>query len=815
MATVSKKTKKQSQKAPKGRPFSTSIISRPAVEDTTQVTALSSFSPDGYHFAFLSLAVDKHRLRIYHAETGQSISEHIVESARVSCLSWGTYEPLDRSGIDQDGTASPSKKKRKKRNSTAPADVPQPDAVQVVMLGLSDGTILLFSPIHGRVLQTLIHTTSTSAILSVVSVKDEEGSKIWTSGADGSVRLWDAGKNDVLGSWKNDNRIPYSRLAIQPRSSDEDVHLLAAHHSIRLLAADPSFTDLDGKSPQQVANFTGHASNVTELQWDSSSPNSNRFFSIAEADRFVYLWELPTGSTTEGKAIASIPLDSDARRIALCIPPTESMNKKSKQQLLALSATGAISIYPIPTEIATPASSKGTQHKLPTLTSRTNLSASSKNASATARIADASFASGEEGHVRIARVVGGIRPVFDNIRYIDDAGEFIPNVVIDDVPLNLPEESSLPAILNKRYAEKPSLAVGSGVDLGQDAEMDDIPSRDVDGDLDVDLAELSLGQRLTALSGGGIDGAPSSSGSGSEDSDEDDDGENKGSGEDAEDVSLPSGSSKKKKKRSTKKSKGSELPVVPANSLTRTLIQALHSSDSRLIEMCLAHSDTGLIRNTVRRLPPQLAVPLINACVERLGRGARAGTMKGGGAASSSQRGSGLVNWVKAVLAVHSGHLMTIPDLVARLSSLHATLTARLALHESLLSLSGKLDMVLSQIEMRSSVAPAPLVPKKGGDKANKSRKQVQRYVEGESDEGSEDEEDKMEVEVEAGSGDDGSIEDVELGGSGDESDEDDDDDEEDDDEEDEDDDEEPTMNGFIDDEADEASTDEEEDESE
>jgi len=164
--------------------------------------------------------------------------------------------------------------------------------------------------------------------------------------------------------------------------------------------------------------------------------------------------------------------------------------------------------------------------------------------------------------------------------------------------------------------------------------MDDLELRNVDGDLDVELAELSLGQRLTALSG--ADAQPPSN------SDDD------------------SPETRPAKISSRTKNTGELAGVVPANSLTRTLIQALHSSDSRLLETCLSHSDQGLIRNTVRRLPPQLAVPLITACVERLGRGARAGNMKGGGGGASSQRGTGLITWVKTVLAVHSGHLMTV-----------------------------------------------------------------------------------------------------------------------------------------------------------
>lgn len=119
------------------------------------------------------------------------------------------------------------------------------------------------------------------------------------------------------------------------------------------------------------------------------------------------------------------------------------------------------------------------------------------------------------------------------------------------------------------------------------------------------------------------------------------------------------------KTKSTKKRAQQEVIVVPANSLTRTIIQALHSSDTRLLETCLAHSDSVLIYNTVKRLPPQLAIPLVTACVERLGRGARASNAKGGGGGASSQRGTGLITWIKAVLTVHAGHLMTVrlPDI--------------------------------------------------------------------------------------------------------------------------------------------------------
>jgi len=166
-----------------------------------------------------------------------------------------------------------------------------------------------------------------------------------------------------------------------------------------------------------------------------------------------------------------------------------------------------------------------------------------------------------------------------------------------------------------------------------------------------------------------------------------------------------------------------------------------------------------------------------------------------------------------------------MPDLVARLAGLHATLTARLTLRESLLSLSGRLDMVLQQVDLRATAAPAPLAHSGKKGKATAAAgpvgtRQPRRYVEGESEQEAE----AMDVELEEGS-DVGSVEDIELGAEsgseGDDADADmdgedeeeeeeyeeglDEDDDGEDSEEDSEGDEGPWLNGFIDDEAEEA----------
>ncbi|KAJ4499297.1 hypothetical protein C8R41DRAFT_864073 [Lentinula lateritia] len=754
--STSDKSKKNQTKQSKSRPIATSTISQPVVEDSSSLTALSSFSSKGDFFAYLSLAIDKHRLRIYDPATGQSVAEHIVNSARVSSLSWHYLSTV----ISSTGLP-PSKKKRRKSQASEDA---QSGSTQTVALGLSDGSVVFFSPTHGRVLSTLSHPSSTSAILSLVGEEHSRdgSSNVWTSGADGVIRLWNVHRNEMRGSWKNDDRIPYTSMALRSLPDNENPELLVAHHSIRLLSIE---SNLANQKPKDLASFTGHASSIKMLQWDTSASPCRRFVSMAENDRVISLWDLTTS-----KMVASVQLDSDARYISL---------SASTSTLLTLAASGKVSVYPIPDEVVPPASSNRTQHKIPTLLPRSTLFVSSKGNSS--HLVASSFVEGSSRSIRVVRIVGGIRPVFNVLDCQDDDGNFIPEVVIPDISLDTMPESRQ-GVPNKRYTESLA-AIGSGINLGQDEDLDNLDVQNVEGHLDVDIAELSLGQRLTAVSG-------------------------------ADDVQGDSDSEPSSNKKQKSKSTQDGLSVVPAASLTRTLIQALHSSDSRLMETCLAHSDTTLIRNTVRRLPPQLAVPLITACVERLGRGARAGNMKGGGGGASSQRGTGLLIWVKTVLSVHGGHLMTMPDLVARLSGLHSILTSRLTLQDSLLSLSGRLDMVLSQIEMRSSTAPAPIALKSGKPSSVARTVEKTHYVEGES----EDEDPPMDVEVEVDSGnEDADIEDIELGGSSQEESEEEEDNDNDNEEEEEDDDDEedPTMNGFIDDEAEEEFTDEEGDESE
>lgn len=249
MSSVPPKSKKPRVKPPRGRPVATSAISHPAVEDASALTHFSSFSPDGLLFAHVSLAVDKHRLRVYDVVTKQSVAEHVAEGAKITSSCWVQVRQPDQAAEDEGESLPQPKKKRKKRNSLAIADsAASAPASQVIALGLSNGSLIIFSPSHARVTRWLSHPLSTTAILSLSPQKNSDGSAslLWTSSADGSVRVWDVWKNSVTTSWNSGERISYSALSVKPKeySGEDQLDFIAANHSIRLLSLSSSSDEM-------------------------------------------------------------------------------------------------------------------------------------------------------------------------------------------------------------------------------------------------------------------------------------------------------------------------------------------------------------------------------------------------------------------------------------------------------------------------------------------------------------------------------------------------------------------------------------------
>lgn len=379
-----------SAKAKKSRPQSTAAISYPQVNEASVTSQISQFSPDGTFFALLALAVDKHRLRVFDTSTGSSVVEQTLD-AHVSSLKWMS---LDLTQNGERPLTSPAKKRKKTTAAAAAAPNQEVSKSLLICLGLSNGSLVLFSPKHARVMRTLAHPASLSPVVAVAPGSDP--THTWSSSADGTLRWWNAARNELVGSWKYGlEGMPCSALAAHPDHGQMAV--LVGHHAIRLLSV--SVSDSETEKPIQKASFTGHASAIHHLKWDQLHPS--RFISTATGDRVIQLWAMPSPPSAEGNMVASIPLDGFVRDTSL-------LSTENTSTLLTVSATGKVAVFDMPFN---PKSSG----KMTTFSPGSVVTAPSKKGDEDVVVVAASFLPTKPGHLRIARLKGGVKPIFEDV----------------------------------------------------------------------------------------------------------------------------------------------------------------------------------------------------------------------------------------------------------------------------------------------------------------------------------------------------------------------------------------------------------------
>merc|ERR1712098_81607 len=159
------------------------------------------------------------------------------------------------------------------------------------------------------------------------------------------------------------------------------------------------------------------------------------------------------------------------------------------------------------------------------------------------------------------------------------------------------------------------------------------------------------------------------------------------------------GSSQHGRKRQVTKQNENSLPVEERLSLmgtyssssssprtdtmTQLLVQGLHSNDSRILDSVLDRADLTLIDNTVRKLPVEAVLPLVTV-LQRF--------IRGRGVVHASH-----AKWLKSVLSIHTGYLVSVPDCQDILSPVYALLEARTQNYSQVLQLRGKLNMMMKQ----------------------------------------------------------------------------------------------------------------------
>ncbi|KAF9087328.1 WD repeat-containing protein 43 [Mortierella sp. GBA35] len=511
----------------------------------------------------------------------------------------------------------------------------------VLALGHTNGQISIYSLAHGRVLHQLSGSHTGKVNDFCFSASGTRG---FSAGEDGLICEWDIGQGVEMGKFHGDSsniNKPVKKIQL----NHEENMILTAGHSMKLW---------DLETREVIKSFTGHASAITNVVF---SANDKFLASTAEQDRFINLWDCTRDNQQEGN-ITALTLDNTVSHID--ISPSNAV--------LAISEEGTAGLWQN-AQTASGTSSVGSKaSKKKRYTTRPCdclvKIESSRGDRAVIPLLGGVFT--PQGQMILARG-SNIKPVFEKVDFQNEDGSLKEKeMVLTRAPVTgfLMDESAQTAnnlkATKKVYDETAVTVVGAA---------------------DFALAQPGLAETM-------------------DEDDQSDDGEGSDDGEEKErDPATLAGRTMEEKlqdltvEQTGKKSKQSKnkYSTPKANSLQQMLIQALHSNDLQMLEACLTFNNVEVIRNTIRRLPTAYVIPFLTQVIHKFQQ--------------KPSRGEALLEWIKAVLLIHTAYLMTVPDLIKKLSNFYQTLDARVSVYHKLLNLHGRLDLVMSQIEMRQQYA--------------------------------------------------------------------------------------------------------------
>ncbi|KAI8644881.1 WD40-repeat-containing domain protein [Parasitella parasitica] len=628
---------------------STVETSANASENAGIVISAFDNSSTADHFALITHAVDRHRLRIFNVRSGTVSNDYSAqEKEKITCLTWGCMKDT---GDLQANTVQAFKKKK---SGVAVLS-------RVIALGMHSGSIAMYSLSHGAIVKTLTgpHTTPITDF-----VMNKDGSKGYSVAEDNLIVEWDIEEGKESSKWKAD-----AKNVRKLKLSHDEKKLATAGHTITLW-------DLDTHAV--IKKFTGHASAIKEL---SFSHQDDVLVSNAQDDRYVNVWDAQSNNTNSNN-LTALTLETNVSHID---------SSSTEPSVLAVTDDGLVGIWENASLTAAQTSSASNRRKMMrsmTKEADANIKIVSTSSQDTViPILAAKFVTDNGGKsIMIARG-SSVKPSFEVVKYAnEETGAIIPDITLTRQPITnyLIDTASIAAnnlrTTRKAYDESTVTVVGN-TDFTIKA-----PTLAMNEDQEEanENSELSIEQKLQSL----------------------------------DVVDTTTTKSKKNNKKKT-------IDTPSAGSLQTVLVQALHSNDAGLLEACLQHTKPDVINNTVRRLPTEYLIPLLMELIQKF--------------QEKPGRAPVLLVWIKSVLLIHTAYLMTVPDLVGKLSNFYQALDTRVGVFPKLLALRGRLDIVQSQVNVKSY--------------SNINDKQLQRaqlaenvYVELDSDDEAEAEEDLLDM---------------------------------------------------------------------
>ncbi|KAJ1565161.1 WD repeat-containing protein 43, partial [Nowakowskiella sp. JEL0078] len=522
---------------------------------------------------------------------------------------------------------------------------------KIVALGLSTGDIAFCSAAQGSMVKTL-SGGHTSPVSDVCFFKN--GEELISAGHDGFVILWDGKTGEQKHKFCADSK-PISKVRI----SHDQKHLLVAGHQIMLW-------EISTWKLQQ--KYSGHTSPVVQIMF---SPDDSVCASIAENDRSVYVWNTSEHKTPTNIAVLSVeslPIQLDVSlqghvlvvtndgvayfwgQFGADLVSAEKSGSKKKAKLTSRRPEGTLKIISSTADAAVEEEINGIETQ-----------------SARIPVIAATFSNG-----KVLTCRGGFtRPIFERLTYLDES-----ELILEDISI-LRTPSSIFGITSTqtKYTKQPSLNQRALVLEHTESTLPKQATKP---------SELTIEERLKDLS---IE-------------------KNKHS----EELSFLAGQQKSSNSVSIPETSSNRLPssrrfnALNVSSLSVLLSQALESDDKTLLEQALSVSDPTLIYATIRRLQVEQVVPLLDALVVRLQR--------------MPNRARQNIEWMRAIVMTHTGFLVStaksststtaggMGELPKQLGALYQTIDSHNGVYRKLIKLTGRLDLVVHQIQARNAQTP-------------------------------------------------------------------------------------------------------------
>ncbi|KAF7588069.1 Small subunit (SSU) processome component [Aspergillus hancockii] len=698
----------------------TSSAASPAVSGLTYTGSKSSilkasFAPSEYQLALFASVIqglDAQHLRIHDTNTGRLQCEHVLgPKETVTSLDWGYY-PGRQKDRDQQ-----SKKKRKRHSDVngAPDGLDQGDVV--VAFGTSASDIRMYSPTEDKIIGTLVggHNDGVRDFKFTLNKPTQEG---WSVGGDNKLVQWDLRTGKSI---KVINLPATSVVSTLARPLPSNPPVICASQT-------PYIIDVD--NDEAPIAFPAMRNSIHTLLTSSTESATTGLFLGSDNDRYINVFDPETR-----KLVLNLVADKEVSSLSLYTgtgAKGEALSSE-KQALAAVTDNGTIELFTRPFvqpkdvqgPKVTSLKARGRQ-----MTRRAECSIKITRSEGSDVLVPVVTASFQDRDLVIAWTEGGVVPVFERVRWLDEdtdelaftGTKFIvkskSNSVLSSVTTNGAKKVGESQVDESKAVVQQGYLAEDDVEM-QDSNQDAISLADSEEYSDGDDQERKPSYEAketekTADSDVEMDNAAES-----EPEKEDDETGEPSFGElmraNAAEIDVEAELEDDVRIGSLVPGKpNATVQQIPSGvSLSTVLTQSLKTNDTGMLESCFHAGDLSIIRATIQRLESSLAATLLQKLAERI--------------SSRPGRYGHLLVWIQWTCVAHGGALAGQPDLLKRMTTLYKVMDQRSSSLPSLLLLKGKLDMLDAQLGLRQSI-------RSGAEGMESEDEENVIYVEGEEE---------------------------------------------------------------------------------